>query len=76
MLRKAFETGLIEDDIWMEMLKVRNEISHDFSRHHKSTSMGEFWVRMKKPLFRMRRKRECKGISIQRGGVSLTYITW
>lgn len=30
VLRKAFETGLIDDDIWMEMLKVRNEISHDY----------------------------------------------
>ena len=30
VLRKAFEVGLIEDDIWMEMLKVRNEISHDY----------------------------------------------
>lgn len=30
VLRKAFEVGLIEDDVWMEMLKVRNEISHDY----------------------------------------------
>lgn len=30
VLRKAFEVGLIEDDIWIEMLKVRNEISHDY----------------------------------------------
>lgn len=30
VLRKAFETGLIEDDIWMEMLKVRNGIFHDY----------------------------------------------
>ena len=30
VLRKAFEVGLIEDDIWMEMLKVRNEILHDY----------------------------------------------
>ena len=32
VLRKAFEVGLIEDDIWMEMLKVRNEISHDYRK--------------------------------------------
>lgn len=30
VLRKAFEVDLIQDDIWMEMLKVRNEISHDY----------------------------------------------
>lgn len=30
VLRKAFEVGLIEDDVWMEMLKVRNEISYDY----------------------------------------------
>lgn len=29
VLRKAFEVGLIQDDIWMEMLKVRNEFSHE-----------------------------------------------
>lgn len=30
VLRKAFEVNLIQDDVWMEMLKVRNEISHDY----------------------------------------------
>ena len=30
VLRKAFEVNLIHDDVWMEMLKVRNEISHDY----------------------------------------------
>lgn len=30
VLRKAFEVNLIQGDIWMEMLKVRNEISHDY----------------------------------------------
>lgn len=30
VLRKAFEVNLIHDDIWMEMLKIRNEISHDY----------------------------------------------
>ena len=30
VLRKAFEVNLIHDDIWMEMLKVRNDISHDY----------------------------------------------
>ena len=30
VLRKAFEVNLIHEDIWMEMLKVRNDISHDY----------------------------------------------
>lgn len=30
VLRKAFAVNLIYDDVWMEMLKVRNEISHDY----------------------------------------------
>ena len=30
VLRKAFEVNLIYDDIWMEMLKVRNEFTHDY----------------------------------------------
>ena len=30
VLRKAFEVKLISGDIWMEMLRVRNEISHDY----------------------------------------------
>lgn len=30
VLRKAFEMNLITDDIWMEMLKVRNEFTHDY----------------------------------------------
>lgn len=30
VLRKAFELNLITDDIWLEMLKVRNEFTHDY----------------------------------------------
>lgn len=30
VLRKAFEMKLITDDVWMEMLKVRNEFTHDY----------------------------------------------
>jgi nucleotidyltransferase substrate binding protein (TIGR01987 family) len=30
VLRKAFELNLISGDIWMEMLKVRNEFTHDY----------------------------------------------
>lgn len=29
-LRIAHSVGLIEDDIWMELLKVRNQLAHDY----------------------------------------------
>ena len=29
-LRKAFELGMISDDRWMEMLKLRNDLAHDY----------------------------------------------
>jgi len=30
VLKTAFQTGLISDDRWMEMLKVRNLLTHDY----------------------------------------------
>ena len=30
VLRAAFRAKLIDDEIWMEMLKVRNQLSHDY----------------------------------------------
>ena len=30
VLREAFKANLISDDTWMEMLKVRNELAHDY----------------------------------------------
>ncbi|HCS67998.1 MAG TPA: antitoxin [Oribacterium sp.] len=30
VLRKAFEFQLISDDLWMEMLRNRNELTHDY----------------------------------------------
>lgn len=30
MLREAFKANLISDDAWMEMLKVRNELTYDY----------------------------------------------
>lgn len=30
VLREAFKANLIGDDVWMEMLKVRNELIHDY----------------------------------------------
>lgn len=30
VLREAFKANLISDDAWMEMLKVRNELTYDY----------------------------------------------
>lgn len=30
VLRAAFRAKLIEDEVWMEMLKVRNQLAHDY----------------------------------------------
>lgn len=30
VLREAFKVDLIEDDLWLEMLKVRNQLTHDY----------------------------------------------
>lgn len=30
VLREAYKAGLISDDTWMNMLKVRNELLHDY----------------------------------------------
>lgn len=30
VLKEAFKAGMIADDIWMEMLKVRNQLAHDY----------------------------------------------
>ena len=30
VLRTAFKAGMISDEIWMEMLKIRNQLVHDY----------------------------------------------
>ena len=30
VLREAYKANLISDDVWMQMLKVRNELAHDY----------------------------------------------
>ena len=30
VLRESFKANLVSDDTWMEMLKVRNELAHDY----------------------------------------------
>ena len=29
-MRRAFKTGLIDDDSWLKMATLRNEIAHDY----------------------------------------------
>lgn len=29
-LRQAFMNGMIQDDVWMQMLKTRNQLAHDY----------------------------------------------
>lgn len=30
MLRESFKADMISDDTWMKMLRVRNELAHDY----------------------------------------------
>ena len=30
VMKKAFQVRLIQDDVWLEMLKMRNELAHDY----------------------------------------------
>lgn len=30
VLKKAFSLGMIDGDVWMDMLKVRNDLAHDY----------------------------------------------
>ena len=30
VLKTSFRTEIISNDVWMEMLKVRNQLSHDY----------------------------------------------
>ena len=30
VLKRSFQVGLIDDQAWMDMLKVRNELAHDY----------------------------------------------
>ena len=37
-LKEAYSVGLIDDDTWMEMLKTRNELAHDYDGNLAETS--------------------------------------
>jgi len=30
VMQKAFEVGLIHDEVWLAMLRIRNELAHDY----------------------------------------------
>ena len=46
VLREAFKANLISDDEWMDMLKVRNELAHDYDseivKTHCNTIVKEY----------------------------------
>lgn len=46
VLREAFKANLISDDAWMDMLKVRNELAHDYDseivKTHCNTIVKEY----------------------------------
>ena len=31
VLRESFRAGLISDDLWLEMLTIRNQLTHDYN---------------------------------------------
>ena len=31
ILRESFRAGLISDDLWLEMLTIRNQLTHDYN---------------------------------------------
>ena len=46
VLRESFKANLISDEAWMGMLKVRNELSHDYDgdivKEHCNTIIGKY----------------------------------
>ncbi len=46
VLRKAYKANMISDDTWMEMLKVRNQLTHDYDgiivKEHCQKIIGEY----------------------------------
>ncbi len=51
-LKTAFKAGLIDDDIWMKMLDVRNSLAHDYDgsvlSEHCDTIIWDYIPEMKK----------------------------
>lgn len=46
VLREAFKANMISDETWMEMLKVRNQLAHDYDcdivKEHCNTIVGTY----------------------------------
>ena len=46
VLREAFKANMISDEAWMEMLKVRNQLAHDYDcdivKEHCNTIVGTY----------------------------------
>jgi len=46
VLRESFKANLISDETWMEMLKVRNQLAHDYDcdivKEHCNTIIGTY----------------------------------
>lgn len=46
VLREAYKADLISDDAWMKMLKVRNELTHDYDceivKEHCNTIVNKY----------------------------------
>lgn len=46
VLREAYKADLISDDAWMKMLKIRNELTHDYDceivKEHCNTIVNKY----------------------------------
>ena len=49
-LKQAFVNGIIDDDIWMQMLKVRNQLAHDYDGTFAAEKFQDI-VKIYYPLF-------------------------
>lgn len=67
--RDTFKANLISDDAWMDMLKVRNELAHDYDyeivKKHCNTIVEKYidlfyeFEKTVKKLFQKLQKEEC-----------------
>ena len=57
-LRKAYSVGLIEDDTWMEMLKTRNNLAHDYDGELAIKYFGDITSKYDSLMNALRKKAE------------------
>ena len=67
VLEAAFQTEMIEDDAWVDMLQLRNEIAHEYKDDETVQKWGERVIGDFIPLFRKLRD-YVDGISAEAGG--------